>query len=695
MIKFDGTVYFLDDSKKTLVVDAQPHIMARLRRLFENSRNFHAQGKYTHKPITFPGTLSACRDIIWLMDRYRFDCNEECLSFIQNKSKEYDDIVLAVEDADNDPVYKVSPQALKLALPLREHQIKFSNMFKKVKRMLLADPIGLGKTASALSILCEPESRPAIIIVPTHLCTQWEIEAKRFLPDITTHVIRGFLNYPLPKVDVIITSYNRLKPWQDVLLDNSQEFNSVIFDEVHELRHQDTLKRELSQQISDRAKQVVGLSGTPIFNMGSEIWSVLDVIKKDCLGEFADFSSEWCNMGAVSEPATLNSYLKKQGLMLRRTPEEAGLFAHTPSKNVVTIDADLNKLKEFQDVAKMLALSVLSGNVGEDSESSRSFDFKLRHATGVAKSKPVSEFVKMILESEEKIVLVGWHHDVYDVWLKELEAYKLVKYTGDESSKEKDQAVKDFIEGDARIFIISLRSGSGLDGLQRVCNTIVIGELDYSPHVMDQVIGRLARDGQTKHVQAYILTIADGADPFMMGRNGEKRSQHDGLIEGKDAEANLLADVSGGLERVREMAKAYLISIGEEIPEAVPEIGLLGDLAKLLRRLKIPNNNEEEMQVSLHNIFKDNLDPSILVYREFSITKRSRLDFLIEKGDERIAIECKIDSTKRAEVYRQVRRYVEEGNITSLILLAPWHGISSFKVDGIPVIVVDTSVNQI
>jgi hypothetical protein len=333
--------------------------------------------------------------------------------------------------------------------------------------------------------------------------------------------------------------------------------------------------------------------------------------------------------------------------------------------------------------------------VGEDSQSARDFDFKLRQATGIAKAKPAAEFVKMLLESEEKIVLVGYHHAVYDIWRKEFKDIKIVWYTGDESLKEKDLSVKDFIEGDARLLIISVRSGAGIDGLQRVCNTMVIAELDWTNSVLDQMVGRLARDGQNKHVQAYFLTVADGSDPFIMARLGEKRSQHDGVIDGKDSEAELLKDSGGGLDRIREMAKAYLTSIGEEIPVAVPEVGLLGELTKLLRQLKLPTNTEEEMQVALHNAFKDHLDPSIIMNREVSITKRSRLDFLAERDHERIAIECKIDATKRTEVYRQVRRYVEEGNITALILIAPWHGISSFLVDGIPVIVLDMTVNQI
>jgi superfamily II DNA or RNA helicase len=694
-MKFEGTIYLDPTSPKSIVVDAEPHIMLRLRKIFDHTRPYYTQGKYTHKPIVFPLSLSSCRDMTWLMERYRFDCDASLNGTIQEKSGEYDDIVKSVEDADNDPVYHAGTDFKATALPLREHQIRFGNMFKKVRRMLLADVLGLGKTFSALSTICDPKNLPAIIIVPAHLCTQWEKETKRLLPDMSTHVIRGFKNYPLPVVDVLITTYNRLGPWQDTLISDRHSFNTVIFDEVHELRHTGTTKRSVAALFSEKAKQVLGLSGTPIFNMGSEIWSVLDVIKPDCLGGYDDFVSEWCTWGKVLEPATLNSYLKKQGLLLRRTPEQAGQTLHEPSKHVITIDADLDKLKEVENVAKTLALSVLSGNVSEDNESAREFDWKLRHATGVAKARPVASVIRMILEQEEKVLVAAWHRDCHDILQKELKDFKIVMYTGTESGKEKDQAVKDFIEGDARIFLISLRSGSGLDGLQRVCNTVVLAELDWSCHVLDQIVGRLARDGQTRPVQAFYLTIADGSDPFMLSLIGEKRSQHAGLIEGRESEADLLKDSSAGRERVREMARAYLKSIGEEIPEAVPEVGLLGKLASTLRQYRVPTNTEAEMQTSVHSVLLKTMDASVRVDRELTCGKRNRVDFMVSDSNEKIVIECKIDATNRASVYRQVRRYIEELNITSLVLLAPWNGIASFKVDGIPVIVLDTSVSQI
>lgn len=690
---FEGRI-FKDEFSGRIIVDAEPQVMSKVRALFDNASTWHGRGIHTHKVLAFPFTMNSCKDIIWLMQRFNLDCESSLLSQIQDRSDSYDKIRKSMQNADKNSNYQISDKAIPIGLPLMAHQVQFKNMHSLMKRMLLADKLGLGKTASAISTLQEPESRPALVVSPPYLCTQWEREIKRFLPGASTHIIKGFKNYDLPNVDVLITSYNRLSPWQDRLINFDRQFKSLIMDEVHELRHIGTNKRNVCRVISETTPYVVGLSATPIFNMGEEIWSVMDVISPNCLGDAKDFNSEWASWsGAIREPSVLHKHLKNMGLILRRSPEDIGLTFGKASKHIITLDADIEQLEAVENVNKMLAMSVLSGNVSEETTASAEFDWKLRKATGLAKARPVAEFVKMLVEQEGKILLCGWHRDCYDIWMKELKDLKPVMYTGSETQKQKEEAINEFVNGESNVFILSLRSGAGIDGLQKVCKTAVFGELDWSPHVHDQCIGRLDRHGQTQHVQAFFLSIPDGSDPFMVEIAANKRSQHKGLVEGQENEAEILSFDNGGKERVREMAKSYLKSIGEEIPEFFEETGLLKDVADALRSMVIPNSTEEEMQTA---IFKSlpALIPNANIVREAKISKRSRIDFLITQGEEKIGVECKITATNRTAVYRQVRKYIEEG-VTSVMLLAPWHGISKFKVDNVPVIVIDSGKNHI
>jgi hypothetical protein len=70
----------------------------------------------------------------------------------------------------------------------------------------------------------------------------------------------------------------------------------------------------------------------------------------------------------------------------------------------------------------------------------------------------------------------------------------------------------------------------------------------------------------------------------------------------------------------------------------------------------------------------------------------SRLDFLLEHSSgKRVVVECKNNNRDRADVYRQVRRYIEETQVTDIVLVGPWNGIKSFELDGANVIICDTT----
>src|SRR3546814_8431517 len=84
----------------------------------------------------------------------------------------------------------------------------------------------------------------------------------------------------------------------------------------------------------------------------------------------------------------------------------------------------------------------------------------MRQITGVAKARPVAAYVDMLLREHERVLLTGWHRDVYDIWLSKLWKYNPVLYTGTESKFAKDRNQQRFCTGDSRVMIISDRSRS-------------------------------------------------------------------------------------------------------------------------------------------------------------------------------------------------------------------------------------------
>jgi SNF2 family DNA or RNA helicase len=180
----------------------------------------------------------------------------------------------------------------------------------------------------------------------------------------------------------------------------------------------------------------------------------------------------------------------------------------------------------------------------------------LRQATGLAKAAYVASFVRMLVESGEKVVLFGWHRAVYDVWMKELADLQPVLFTGSESAKQKEAAKQAFITGESQVLIISLRSGAGLDGLQYVSSTVVFGELDWAWGVHEQGETRVFRDGQGKPVFVYYLVSEEGSDPVVSDIIGVKRAQLDPVLDPNAALIEKLqSDSSAG---IRKLAETYL-----------------------------------------------------------------------------------------------------------------------------------------
>lgn len=134
-------------------------------------------------------------------------------------------------------------------------------------------------------------------------------------------------------------------------------------------------------------------------------------------------------------------------------------------------------------------------------------------------------------------------------------------YTGEESTAQKEFSRKQFVDGDARLLVMSLRAGAGLDGLQGVCRTVVFGELDWSPGVHEQCIGRVHRDGQPDPVAAYFLIADSGSDPVVADVLGIKRQQSEAL---RDPDAPLVEALQIEEGHIKKLAAAYLAQQSNE-----------------------------------------------------------------------------------------------------------------------------------
>ena len=497
-------------------------------------------------------------ELNWLMLRYPLEIKPTDRARWENALAEAREYAVRRERALTMPETAAPPKEAFSGelLPFQQQGLGF---LLSTRRCLLADEMGLGKTVQALAFLATTAAYPAIIVVPPHLIRNWQREVERFLsPDgrLRVHVIRGLTPYALPEADVYIIHYLLLRGWKDVLPE--QGFRTVIFDEMQELRRNGTGKYSAASLLSEACENCIGLSGTPIYNHGGEIWNVVNIIDFHFLGDWESFSREWCygyNSAIVAKPELLGEHLRSEGLMLRRLKSEV-LTELAPKRRLVQeIDWDDAVYRELMaPVAEQLKLLRATDDPSRRAIIEDAISQTQRQATGIAKAPFVCAFVRALVEGGEKVLLMAHHHAVMDIYKKELKALRPHFITGRETDGQKDAAVRAFMEGKTDLLCISLRSASGLNLQRATC--VVFGELDWSPAVHSQAEDRAHRIGQQDSLLCYYLVSPRGSDRDMQDALGLKVSQFVAIMgDAQPSREDQFIQQSEARERIRRLVE--------------------------------------------------------------------------------------------------------------------------------------------
>lgn len=550
-----GQLRFAPGSREWMIVTT-PDVTMRLKRIFPRMSQDVAT------VLRVVETPEVANDLEWVLKRFPMvlapadaERLEQVAKIHRNKLDELDAIFAAPRPASS----------FALAYPPREYQALAASLYLANGFLLLADEVGLGKTISAIATLTEKRALPALVVVKAHLPRQWDEEIRRFIPGAWVHIVKSNKPYKLPPADVYIVSYSKLNAWWGYF---AGKLGSVIYDEIQELRIQESAKYQAAKMLNSTVPMRLGLSATPVCNYGGEIWNVMNLLAPDALGTSAEFIREWCEYrygkACVREPNALGAYLRNEKMMLRRTRKDVGRELPPIIRYLQDVEFDRDVYERGVSAADELARLILTGTFEQRGQAARKFDLEMRQTTGLAKAPFVAELVRMLLESGEKVLLAGWHKSVYAVWRDRLSDYRPAFFTGDETAGQKETARRDFIEGRTDLLIMSLRSGAGTNGLQDVCSVIVLGELDWSPAVHHQIIGRLARDGQDSSVQVFIPVAPIGSDPTMAAVLGLKSAQATGIVDlGTEANPDI---VEADPQRVRQLAIDFLKSRKLPVP---------------------------------------------------------------------------------------------------------------------------------
>lgn len=553
-LKTYGKLTF-DDGKWHFEVT--PDVAVRLKRIFPRM----VQSKGTHLSIKHTEEVAA--DIEWVLQRWPMTRNEDDRIWVEVCAQAHRDKLARLDTILSHPIL---PGALSMTMPPRDYQTAAASLYLANGCLLLGDVVGLGKTVSAIASFTDPKTLPVVVVVKAHLAKQWKGEIGRFLPLLRTHIIKSTANYPLPDAEVYIITYSKLHGWWGIL---STVCKSVVFDEIQELRIPESEKYRAAEKLTRAMSFRLGMSATPIYNYGGEAWCIYNLIAPDFLGTFDEFVREWCSTiygekkARVTDPVAFGTYLRNNKLFLRRTRKDVGRLLPPIMRYVQDAEFDEAVYRKGTASADELARILLTGNNLDRGMAARQLDLELRQATGLAKAPFVAELVRMLVESGEKVLLGGWHHAVYEVWKSRLSDLRVVMFTGQESPAAKEFAKQEFMAGRVDVMMMSLRSGDGTDGLQNVCSVVVIGELDWTPKVHEQFIGRVARDGQDESVQVFIPVAPVGSDPTMALVLGLKEAQSNGIIDlGEDLGSEA---TETDPNRLKQLAIDYLKSRGKPV----------------------------------------------------------------------------------------------------------------------------------
>ena len=221
---------------------------------------------------------------------------------------------------------------------------------------ILADDMGLGKTIQVLSLVLAykentiKDKKPIIVVCPSSLSLNWKLEIEKFTSNIKSIVISGNASNrkeqieQIPNVDVVITSYDLLKRDIDIYKKLDYEFRYIIADEAQYMKNSNTQNAKAIKSL--KAITRFALTGTPIENSLSELWSIFDFLMPGYLFSYKKFKDNY-EMPIVKDEdnETMNKLtMLIEPFILRRTKKE--VLTELPDKTITILN---NKMEDEQE----------------------------------------------------------------------------------------------------------------------------------------------------------------------------------------------------------------------------------------------------------------------------------------------------------------------------------------------------------
>lgn len=466
-----------------------------------------------------------------------------------------------LKEVDGIPAVKAPPE---LMAELRHYQEGGLSwlwfLFRHGLSGVLADDMGLGKTIQALAMLLKIKNEhghaPSLVVAPTSVLPNWEREIERFAPSlsfVTWHGADRRENVErLKDVDVVLTSYALIR--RDIVELKSLKFRSVILDEAQNIKNADSATAQACKAVEGDHR--VALTGTPLENRLTELWSLFDFLMPGFLGSADAFHERFEHPITVQGDAGIRDRLRRRihPFILRRVKTEVAKDLPPKTEVVTWVDMepgqaalyrevlDESRRKVYESIDKIgfakSRISILSALMRLRQVCCDPRLLKLPPSTMLppsAKLERFGELVDELVKEDHRALVFSQFTEMLELLKAQATEKKLDFLYLDGRTKDRMAKVDAFNhEQGPPIFFISLKAGG--TGLNLTAADYVIHyDPWWNPAVEDQATDRTHRIGQTRAVFSYKLITRGTVEEKILGLQQRKRELALGVL-GTDAD---------------------------------------------------------------------------------------------------------------------------------------------------------------
>lgn len=421
----------------------------------------------------------------------------------------------------------------------------------------LADDMGLGKTVQTLAVLQSQKEQgiegTSLLIMPTSLVYNWEMEAKKFTPKLKVFTYTGTNREKNPekfsKYDVVITSYGIVRLDIDLLA--TYYFNYVILDESQAIKNPGSNIAKAVRKLRSRSKLI--LTGTPLENSTMDLWSQMNFINPGLLGSQSFFKNEFLNpiekQHDEAKIRKLNSIIKP--FILRRHKSQVATELPEKVENVQYSQMTADQKKEYEEVKSMYRNKIL-----ENIESKGLNKSQLLLLQGLTKLRQIANHPKLVdieykgdsgkmedikamldnaMQEDHKVLVFSQFVKHLQLFAKQLKADGIDFAYLDGSTKDRKEQVERFQNTpELKVFLISLKAGGlGLNLTQ--ADYVFILDPWWNPAIEAQAVDRAHRIGQENKVFTYKFITKNSVEEKILALQKHKKKLATDLINTEES----------------------------------------------------------------------------------------------------------------------------------------------------------------